>query len=87
MLQFTTKDTKIEPDMSDTFLNIVGIILGLLLVGLIIMQAKGTGLGSSFGGSDISFYGTKRGAEKVLFISTIIVSILFLTTSLISVIF
>lgn len=73
--------------MSDTILNIIEIVLSLLLVGLILLQSKGTGLGSSFGGSDIAFYGTKRGAERVLFIATIITSILFLTTSLVSVIF
>jgi len=79
--------TRIEREMNDTIFSTITIILGLILIGLIIMQAKGTGLGSGFGGSDISFYGTKRGAEKVLFVSTIIVSILFLTVSLISVIF
>ncbi len=79
--------TRIERKMNDTVLNIIEIILGLMLIGLIIMQAKGTGLGSGFGGSDISFYGTKRGAEKVLFIATIVISVLFLIVSLISVIF
>lgn len=72
--------------MNDTLLNIIEIVLSLLLVGLILLQAKGTGLGSTFGG-DISFYGTKRGAEKILFIATIITAVLFLATSLISVIY
>lgn len=63
---------------------IIEIILGISLVGLIILQSKGTGLGSTFGG-DMGFYGTKRGAEKMLFILTIIVSALFLITALIGV--
>jgi preprotein translocase subunit SecG len=72
--------------MNDTLLNIIEIVLSILLVGLILLQTKGTGLGSAFGG-DIAFYGTKRGAEKILFIATIVTAILFLTTSLISVMF
>lgn len=64
---------------------ILQIILGLLMIGLIVLQSKGTGLGSTFGG-DMGFYGTKRGAEKMLFILTIAVSTLFLVSSLVGVI-
>lgn len=64
---------------------IIEIVLGVALAGLIILQSKGTGLGSTFGG-DMGFYGTKRGAEKMLFIMTIIVAVLFLLTSLAGVI-
>lgn len=56
---------------------LIQIILGIILAGVILLQAKGTGLGSTFGG-DLGFYGTKRGAEKILFIFTIIISVLFL---------
>lgn len=66
--------------------SILQIILGLALVGLIIIQSKGTGLGSTFGG-DLGFYGTKRGAEKMLFILTIVIAILFFLVSLLGVIF
>lgn len=67
-------------------LDIIQIILGLLLIVFVLLQSKGTGIGSTFGG-DMGFYGTKRGAEKVLFILTIIVATLFLVLSLIGVIF
>ena len=60
-------------------------LLGLILIGLIILQSKGTGLGSTFGG-DMGFYGTKRGAEKMLFILTIIIAVLFFILSIIGVI-
>lgn len=63
---------------------IIEIILGISLVGLIVLQSKGTGLGSTFGG-DMGFYGTKRGAEKMIFMLTIIVAFLFLLTALLSV--
>lgn len=67
------------------FFLITEIILGIALIILIVLQSKGTGLGSTFGG-DMGFYGTKRGAEKILFIMTIIVSFLFLLMALIGVI-
>lgn len=61
------------------------IILGVLVVLVIIIQQKGTGLGSTFGGS-IGFYSTRRGAEKLLFNLTIILAVLFILASLISLI-
>ncbi len=70
--------------MTNVFL-ILEIILGLILIILIVLQSKGTGLGSTFGG-DMGFYGTKRGAEKMLFVFTIIVAVLFLVNSLAGVI-
>jgi protein translocase SecG subunit len=67
------------------FFLIAEIVLGIALVILVVMQSKGTGLGSTFGG-DMGFYGTKRGAEKMLFVLTIIVATLFLLSALIGVI-
>ena len=64
---------------------LIQIILGLILVDLIWLQSKGTGIGSTFGG-DMGFYGTKRGAERLMFIVTIVVSALFLITSLLGVV-
>ncbi|MBI2595653.1 preprotein translocase subunit SecG [Candidatus Daviesbacteria bacterium] len=70
--------------MNHQIIAIIQIILGLLLTGLILLQSKGTGLGSTFGG-DMGFYGTKRGAEKMLFILTIVTASLFLITSILAV--
>lgn len=69
--------------MNQLVLNIIQIVLAILLTALILLQAKGTGLGSV--GGDFSFYGTKRGAEKLLFITTIIVASLFLISALVGV--
>lgn len=60
-------------------------IAGVLLVVLILIQSKGTGLGSTFGG-EMGFYATKRGAEKMLFVVTIVLSALFLLSLLVSVV-
>ena len=51
-------------------------ILAVLLIILVLIQQKGSGLGSLFGGDD-AVYRTKRGAEKVIFIATIVIAILF----------
>jgi preprotein translocase subunit SecG len=67
--------------MGQAIVSLIQIILAIILVGLILLQAKGTGLGSSFGG-DLSSYSTKRGAEKILFNMTIIVAVLFFLASI-----
>ncbi len=54
----------------------VQIGLSVLLVIFILIQSKGSGLSGVFGGEG-NVYRTKRGAEKILFIATIIVAILF----------
>ena len=65
-------------------LNVIEIALSILLVGAILIQSQGTGLSASFGGSSF-FYRTRRGAEKLIFISTILLALLFCITSLVSV--
>lgn len=62
--------------------SLIQIILGILLIIAIIIQQKGSGIGTSFGG-DTSFYRTKRGAEKLTFNLTIILAIFFILSSLI----
>ncbi len=55
--------------------------LAFLLVVGILLQQRGAGLGSTFGGSGVG-YSTKRGAEKVIFQFTIVVAILFIAVCL-----
>ncbi len=62
-------------------LVIIQIIVSVLLVGSIILQAKGTGLGSSFGGSG-EMYQSKRGVEKIVFYATITLTVIFAILSL-----
>ena len=61
--------------------DIAQIILASILVAAILMQSKGTGLGAAFGGGN-SLYRTKRGAEKILYWTTISVAALFFAVSL-----
>ena len=54
------------------------------LIGLILVQAKGTGLSGVFGGEG-NVFRTKRGAERVIFIATIIVVALFFGVAILNV--
>lgn len=60
---------------------VVQIIISVLLVSLILLQGKGSGLSATFGGEG-GFYRTKRGFEKLIYFLTIALTIIFLATSL-----
>ncbi|PIR66579.1 MAG: preprotein translocase subunit SecG [Parcubacteria group bacterium CG10_big_fil_rev_8_21_14_0_10_36_14] len=62
-------------------INIVQIVLAIFLIIAIILQARGSGLGSAFGGDNMVFR-TKRGVEKILHTITIVLAIIFLGLSL-----
>ncbi|MBI5037649.1 MAG: preprotein translocase subunit SecG [Candidatus Kerfeldbacteria bacterium] len=61
--------------------NIAQIVLAGFLITAILLQNKGTGLGSAFGGGE-NVFRTKRGFEKTLFFATIVLSLLFFGVSL-----
>jgi len=63
-------------------LDILQIIIAVLLVIAVSLQSRGGGLSSVFGGGGASFQ-TKRGAEKTIFIATIVLSALFFAISLV----
>lgn len=66
------------------YLNIAQIIIAIALVGLMVMQSKGAGLGRMFGGQG-SIYKTRRGVEKTMFNLTIILAVVFFVTALLNV--
>ena len=63
----------------------IQIILSVLLVTVILLQRSEAGLGAGLAGSNPfnSFY-TKRGAEKNIFVITIVLGILFFVTAVLS---
>ena len=69
-----------------TPLTIIQIVISVLLIGVILLQAKGTGLGNVFGGGGGEMYRSKRGMEKILYTGTFILMILFLLSSLLGII-
>jgi protein translocase SecG subunit len=64
-------------------LPIAQIIVSVLLIIAVLLQNRGGGLGSAFGGGGASFH-TKRGFERSLFISTIVLGVIFVTLTILA---
>jgi len=64
-----------------SFLIWTQILISALLIGSVLLQNKGSGLSSTFGGSGEGFH-TKRGLEKFLSSATTILGALFILNSL-----
>ncbi len=73
--------------MPEEFFLIAQIILGVFLIVLILIQAKGVGLGTPFGAGLWATYSTKRGVEKAVFNLTIALAFFFFLSSLALLIF
>jgi protein translocase SecG subunit len=65
---------------------LVQVVIGVLIIAVILLQQKGSGLGSTFGG-DVSFYRARRGTEKLLFYTTIFLTVFFVLFSILGLIF
>ena len=66
-------------------IRIVQIILCIAVITFILLQVRGAGLGSAFGGSSAgSVFKTRRGVERLIFNLTVVFVILFALVSLIS---
>jgi len=66
-----------------TALNVIQIIISVALILVVTLQVKGGGLGGIFGQAD-TVYRTKRGLEKRLFQVTIVLVVIFIVTSIVS---
>ena len=64
-----------------TTLRIVLIILSVLMIAVVLLQGRGSGIGMAFGG-DSNIYRTKRGMERILFVGTIVLGVLFFGVAL-----
>ena len=68
-------------------LQIVQIIVAILLIVVVLMQQKGAGLGGIFGGaSGGNAFSSKRGLDKTLHVSTIVLAIIFLGVAILNVV-
>ena len=65
------------------FLNVTQVVLSLALIGVILLQVRGGGLGGIFGQPD-TVYRTRRGIERQLFQLTIVLVVLFIGIALVS---
>lgn len=68
------------------FLAVGQIVVSIGLMASILLQARGTGLGSTFGG-DSAVYRSRRGVERRLWQFTIVLAVLFVLFSLAAFIF
>ncbi len=64
---------------------VVQIILAITVILFILLQTRGAGLGSAFGGSSAgAVFKTRRGVERLIFNLTITFVVLFAIVSLLS---
>lgn len=62
-------------------LLIFQIVISILLILTILIQEKGVGLSAAFGGGG-EFYRSRRGIDRLLFFTTVVLSVFFMATSL-----
>jgi len=68
-----------------TILPYAQIILSILLVAAVLLQQRGSSLGGAFGGDNFSAtFNKRRGAELFLFKFSIVASILFVLSAILS---
>lgn len=65
-------------------ISIAQIAISIILIVLILIQERSSGLSGIFGGSESEFYSQRRGLEKIIFISTIVLAAVFAILSLLS---
>lgn len=63
-------------------LEVAQILIALAVGAAVLMQARGTGLGATFGGESTA-YRSRRGIERVLFRLTIVLAAVFVIISLV----
>lgn len=66
------------------FIIISQLVVAILLIVSILLQNRGSGLSAAFGG-DMGGYHTKRGIEKFLFYSSIVLATTFIVLAIASV--
>ena len=67
------------------FLYGVELLVAIILIALLVVQARGGGLGGIFGGWGTPTYRTRRGIERTLFRLTIILAALFVIIAIVTV--
>jgi preprotein translocase subunit SecG len=68
------------------YFDIALIITSIALIGSVILQNKGVGLGGLTGSDTNTVFSARRGIEKTLFWITIILSVIFFVLTLVTVI-
>lgn len=61
------------------------IVVSILLIILITLQSRDSSMGTSFSSSTQSGFHTKRGPEKIIYLVTIFLSVIFLVLSVLNI--
>ena len=69
-----------------SYLPYIQIVLSVLLTAGVLLQQSAAGLGGAFGDNFSSTFHTKRGFEKTLFISSIVIATLFVLSAFVALI-
>lgn len=69
----------------NNLLTIAEVVIAACAIVLVLLQQRGTALGSAFGGGEGSSYATRRGIQKYLLWGTIVCLALFIGLALVSV--
>ena len=64
------------------FLSVAQIVIAVAIIGAVLLQVRGGGLGGIFGQAE-SVYRTQRGVEKTLFQMTIALGCIFLIVAIV----
>jgi len=70
----------------EQYLPLIKIILAVLLIVFILLQQRGTALGSAFG-QEGGFYATRRGIQQKIFWATIVCAVLFIALAIVNLLF
>ena len=68
------------------YVNLIQSVVSSSLIGAIVLQSKGAGLGGISGSSEGGVFRARRGVEKLLFNFTIVLSFLFFATAIVNVV-
>ena len=66
----------------NNLLLISQLVVSVVLIALILLQQRGTALGSAFGQGEGGFYGTLRGVQKKIFWATVVMGFLFVVLAI-----
>jgi protein translocase SecG subunit len=67
-----------------TLLPGIQVVLSFLIIGAILLQQRGAGLGGAFGDQGTESFYKRRGAELFLFRATIVLSVLFVASAILT---
>jgi len=67
----------------EKFLPIAQIVVAVFLIVTILLQQRGTALGSAFGGEG-GFYATRRGIQKKIFWTSVTLGFLFIALAILN---